>query len=199
VVIIHYSKNSFKDFRRPPLVKSEKNIFNFFFNGLNKSAPPTFYIQFCPLAEEYNSNTKVSTTMNLSTISKGSEVDNLLKFTTKRKDDLVFRQIVLNREKSEMSESVTDIDTELAKVNAKIVASNAILGVLTDTEELRDENLKKERLDVRRKGLENRREDANVMALIMLDFELEEIAVRITKTNELISGLNTRKTELGGA
>ncbi len=137
--------------------------------------------------------------MNLSTISKGSEVDNLLKFTTKRKDDLVFRQIVLNREKSEMSESVTDIDTELAKVNAKIVASNAILGVLTDTEELRDENLKKERLDVRRKGLENRREDANVMALIMLDFELEEIAVRITKTNELISGLNTRKTELGGA
>jgi hypothetical protein len=137
--------------------------------------------------------------MDLTSISKGSEVDNLLKFATERKDDLIFRQIVLNREKKDMSGTVTDTVTELGKVNAKIVASNAILGVLTDTDEIRDENLRKERLELRRKGLENRREDANVVALIMLEFELEEIAVRITKIDELISGLNTRKTEIGGA
>jgi len=134
--------------------------------------------------------------MNLSILSKESEVDNLLKFANERKDDLDFRRIVLLREKKDMSGTVTDIDTELIKVNAKLTASNAILGVLTNPEDVRDETLKKERLDVRRKGLENRREDANVEALVMLEFEMEEIAIRITKTDELIADLNARKTAI---
>lgn len=137
--------------------------------------------------------------MDLSSLSKVSEVDNLLKFANDRKDDLNFRLIVLGREKKEMSGTVTDIDTELIKVNAKLTASNAILGVLTDPDDIRDETLKKERLDVRKKGLVNRREDANVEALIMLEFEMEEIAVRITKIDDFVVSLTTRKTELEAA
>lgn len=56
--------------------------------------------------------------MNYNVLSKVSEVDSLLTFTTDKKEDLDFRRIVLNREKKEMSGTVTDIDTELAKVNA---------------------------------------------------------------------------------
>jgi len=137
--------------------------------------------------------------MNYNVLSKVSEVDNLLTFTTEKKEDLDFRRLVLNREKKEMSSTVTDIDTELAKVNAKITASNAILSVITDEDDVRDETLKKERLEVRRKGLENRRADANVVAMAMLEFELEEIAARIAKADESIAALNNRKAEIEAA
>ena len=98
-----------------------------------------------------------------------------------------------------METSVPDIDAELVRVNAKITASTAILGILTDPDDLRDESYNRDRLMVRKTGLENRREDANVAAIIMVDFELEEIAVRLTKVEALIAGLNTRKTEIEAA
>jgi len=172
-----------------------KKKFIFFHpHTINKKAD-RFTYKSAPWQVGVTSKVKI-TNMELSILSKESEVDNLLKFANERKDDLDFRRIVLIREKKDMSGTVTDIDTELIKVNAKLTASNAILGVLTNSDDVRDETLKKERLDVRRKGLENRREDANVEALVMLEFEMEEIAIRITKTDELIAGLNTRKTEI---
>jgi phage terminase Nu1 subunit (DNA packaging protein) len=73
------------------------------------------------------------------------------------------------------------------------------LSVITDEDDVRDETLKKERLEVRRKGLENRRADANVVAMAMLEFELEEIAARIAKADESIAALNNRKAEIEAA
>jgi hypothetical protein len=152
-----------------------------------------------PGREKKVSNRKKEKVMNLSIVSKVVEVDNLLKFANDRKDDLDFRRIVLNREKKGMSSTVENIDTELVKVTAKLAASNAIVGLLTDPEDIRDENLRRDRLDVRRKGLENRRMDANIEALIMLEFELEDLTVRIAKVDELIAALNARKTEIEAA
>jgi hypothetical protein len=137
--------------------------------------------------------------MDLSMLSKVSEVDNLLNFANDRKDDLDFRRIVLNREKKEMTGTVTDIGAELNKVNAKITASNAILGVLTDTDEIKDETLRKERLELRKKGLENRQDDVNVEALAKLEYELEELQVRIAKADEWIDSPGNRKTQLEAA
>lgn len=73
------------------------------------------------------------------------------------------------------------------------------MSVITDEDDVRDETLKKERLEVRRKGLENRRADANVVAMAMLEFELEEIAARIAKADESIAALNNRKAEIEAA
>ena len=162
------------------------------FSTISREAP-RFYCNSAP----GRGRTKIDTARStLDLLKTPDECDALIARINAERDGLDYKKTLLLHDVKEMTKSSGDVTKSLAKVNAKITASETIIAVLADETDKTKESLKKRRLEVQRDSLLNRQSSSNAVALLDVEFDLDGLNARLDTITQKPGEIATRKTEI---
>ena len=124
------------------------------------------------------------------------ECDKLLGDYSKQRDDLLFRQLSLQRQQTSYSGSASEVQAELTGINGQVASLQTMVAGLApgDDRDVNEARLK--RLELRQFLLGQRQNDYSPTAVIDREHDLARVAADIAEVETLIAAVETRKAQL---
>lgn len=122
--------------------------------------------------------------------------DSLLTKQGKHLNDLLFRQLSLQRQQASYTGNGAEVLAELAGVDTQVNGLRTMLAGLPegDVKDANEARLK--RLELRQYLLNQRQDDYGPEAMLEREFELASVAVEIAETQTVIAAVEARKAAL---
>ncbi len=125
-----------------------------------------------------------------------SDCDAVLTIATKEKQDLEWKKLLLERQKTQYSDQSVSITAELASKKAEVEVLDSIIAGLPEGN-LKEENQnKKVRAEYSIFLLENRRNNYGNVALLEKELDLQRVERELTETNAFIAEVEEHKSTL---
>lgn len=133
------------------------------------------------------------TTSNLNSV---EDCDTLILLVQNEIDSLDFKKTGLSYEQGIMSKTALEVDAELASAEAELAAVSQVYAGMLDGKPKDLQLLKKMRLELRVKVLENKEEKYGTIASILHESDLARVNLELVELNSLITSVENRKAEI---
>ena len=133
---------------------------------------------------------------NFTLIKTKDDCQKLIATANAEKEDLVFRQSVLQHRLKTSSDNALEIETDLQTVTGQIAVIETIIAGLPDGEAKAKEQIKLMGLEYKKVVLEQRRNSRGVTAILETEYDIGCIEQSIAETDAFINAVNTRLNQL---
>src|SRR5882757_2673313 len=103
---------------------------------------------------------------SVSSVTTAADCDLLINMTNKQKNDLTYRKLSLERQRTHYAETSLELEAELQTVNAEAAALDSVIASLPDGDVKDDNVTRKKRLELKQFLLTEKKENYGGVALL---------------------------------
>ena len=133
---------------------------------------------------------------SVSSLTSASDCDLMLDVAEKKKSDLSFRKISLERRQTQYAENAVEFEADLQATTSELSALGTIIAALPEGQ-VKDDNItRQKKLELKLFLLNDKKENYGGIALVDKEFDLARVIKELEETDAFIAAVQARKAAL---